>query len=165
MIGMRALSSLLAIAACALALAGCAADTTDVPSCGGGDASEVCQVFTIVNEERTSMGLAPYAWNAELALAAQRHAQDMVDQGYFDHTSRDGRTFADRAREAGYDASPRGENIAAGQRTPEQVMNSWMGSSGHRANILSTGSNEIGVGLVDFHWVQVFGQRSTPAGG
>lgn len=146
-------------------LASCAADAGSVPSCGGDDLGEVCQVFRIVNEERASMGLAPYAWNAELALAAQLHAEDMVAQGYFDHTSLDGRTFADRAREAGYDAAPRGENIAAGQRSPEQVMNSWMGSSGHRANILSDRSNEIGVGLFERHWVQVFGQRATPVGG
>jgi len=157
---MNALRLTLAAAAC-LALAGCANDTTtaDVPACGGDDASEVCAVFRIVNEERAAEGVHPLAWNAELALAAHLHAEDMVMQGYFDHASLDGRSFADRSIEAGYDASPRGENIAAGQRSPEQVMNSWMGSPGHRNNILATGSNEIGVGLFERHWVQVFGQR------
>ena len=141
-------------------IAGCGGDTPGlVEDCGGGDASEVCEVFRLVNAERASAGLPPYAWNAELALAAQRHAIDMVENDYFSHESLDGRSFVDRIEQAGYTASPRGENIAAGQRTPEQVMDSWMASSGHRANILAEGSNEIGVGLHDFHWVQVFGQR------
>lgn len=153
-----------AIALCFGLLAGCASEG-DVPACGGDDASEVCQVFRIVNEERAAQGLSPYAWNAELALAAQLHAEDMVAQGYFDRVSLDGRSFADRAREAGYDASPRGENIASGQRTPEQVMDAWMHSDGHRMNILSTGSNEIGVGLAENDWVQVFGQRAMPVTG
>lgn len=150
---------LVTVAVCAAL--GCANDTStaDVPRCGGDDASEVCEVFRIVNEERAAEGVHPLAWNAELALAAHLHAEDMVMQGYFDHASLDGRSFADRADEAGYDAAPRGENIAAGQRSPEQVMNSWMGSPGHRNNILATGSNEIGVGLFERHWVQVFGQR------
>ncbi|AKF11008.1 CAP domain-containing protein [Sandaracinus amylolyticus] len=145
-----------------LGLASCGGD--DVPpgtalECGGGEASEVCEVFRLVNAERASAGLPAYEWNAELAIAAQRHAVDMVENDYFSHESQDGRSFSDRADQAGYDAFATGENIAAGQRTPEQVMDSWMGSDGHRANILSDGSNEIGVGLSDFHWVQVFGHR------
>jgi uncharacterized protein YkwD len=130
------------------------------PACGAGDASEVCQVFRLVNEERAAAGLPAYAWDPYLALAAQRHAEDMAAQDYFDHTSLDGRSFSDRTREAGYDGSPRGENIARGYRTPEAVMEGWMSSPGHRANILSAGSNEIGVGLRDFRWVQVFGARA-----
>ena len=146
-------------------LAGCAADASSVSSCEPSDGAEVCAVFRLVNEARAAEGLAPYTYDRALALAAQLHAEDMVAQGYFRHDSLDGRSFADRAREAGYDASPRGENIASGQRTAEQVMQSWMGSSGHRANILSTRSNEIGVGLHDNRWVQVFGQRAVITGG
>lgn len=142
-------------------IAGCG-NTDAGPSCGAGDASEVCQVFRLVNEERAAAGLPPYAWDPYLALAAHRHAEDMAVNDYFDHTSLDGRSFADRAREAGYDASPRGENIAWGYPTPEAVMDGWMDSDGHRANILSAGSNEIGVGLYENHWVQVFGARSGP---
>ncbi|MCA9619975.1 MAG: CAP domain-containing protein [Myxococcales bacterium] len=128
-------------------------------TCGAEDGSDVCEVFGIVNEERAGMDLPAYAWNAELAQAAQLHAEDMVDQGYFDHTSLDGRDFSARAKDAGYDAFPSGENIAQGQKTPAQVMDSWMGSSGHRANILSADHSEIGVGLDGVTWVQVFGQR------
>jgi uncharacterized protein YkwD len=142
----------------ALLAAGCADMASVEPSCDEAT-SEVCEVFRLVNEERSANGLAPYEWNAELALAAQLHAEDMVAQDYFSHDSLDGRDFVQRARDAGYDGSPRGENIAAGQRTPEQVMQSWLGSSGHRANILSSSSTEIGVGFHQNHWVQVFGAR------
>lgn len=141
-----------------LGLVGCASDVND-PGAGCDDASEVCDVFRLVNEERASAGVPPYAWNGQLGDAAQLHAEDMVAQNYFDHASLDGRSFSDRAVEAGYDASPRGENIAAGQRNPASVMDSWMNSDGHRRNILSDGSNEIGIGLHERHWVQVFGFR------
>ena len=146
----------LAAAACCVLLVACG-EEGDGPDCGADDASEVCEVFRLVNAERDGAGLDPYGWSPELYRAAQDHAQDMVDQGYFSHDSLDGRSFSDRAEEAGYPGFPRGENIAAGQQTPEQVMDSWMNSQGHRANILSD-ADEIGVGLVDFHWVQVFGQ-------
>lgn len=128
-------------------------------ACDAGAGDDRCAVFELVNQERAAAGVAPLDWNPALATAAQLHAEDMVAQDYFDHDSPDGRSFSDRAREAGYDASPRGENIAAGQPDASSVMNSWMNSNGHRNNILSEGSNEIGVGLHERHWVQVFGQR------
>ena len=142
-----------------LLLPGCE-ESASVPDCNDDQDDETCAVFRIVNQERIDADLAPYAWDIELAIAAQRHAQDMVDNDYFDHSSQDGRSFSDRAKEAGYDAFPSGENIAKGQQDAAQVMDSWMNSDGHRANILSSGSNEIGVGLIDFTWVQVFGTRN-----
>lgn len=119
-----------------------------------------CDVFELVNAERLAAGLPPYAYNTDLALAAQDHARDMVQQDYFSHSSLDGRSFSDRVNETDYTGFPSGENIAAGQRDPESVMSSWMNSPGHRNNILSEGSNEIGIGFVDNHWVQVFGRAS-----
>jgi uncharacterized protein YkwD len=133
------------------------ADGTAVPDCTADMDAEVCAVFQLVNQERVSRGLAPYAWSPRLAVASQRHAEDMFEQDYFSHTSLDGRDFGDRADDAGYDGSPRGENIASGQRSAESVMNSWMNSTGHRNNILSASSNEIGIGLHQFYWVQNFG--------
>ena len=135
---------------------GCS-DATAVPGCTADMGAEVCAVFQLVNQERTSRGLEPYAWNSRLAVASQRHAEDMAAQNYFSHTSLDGRNFGDRADDADYEGSPRGENIAAGQGSAEAVMDAWMNSDGHRSNILSTGSNEIGIGLEDLHWVQNFG--------
>ena len=121
--------------------------------------SEQCQVFELVNIERAERGEEPLDYNSALEDAAQLHAEDMVENGYFDHQSQDGRSFSDRAIEAGYSGSPGGENIAAGQRSPDQVMNSWMNSDGHRRNILNGDFNEIGVGFHNNYWVQVFGRR------
>lgn len=121
--------------------------------------AEVCEVFEIVNQERASLSLPLLKWNPELAAAANDHAVDMETQNYFDHLSKNGRTFSQRAKEADYDAFPTGENIAKGQKNAKAVMQSWMTSNGHRRNILSVNSNEVGVGLRGPYWVQVFGQR------
>jgi uncharacterized protein YkwD len=121
--------------------------------------SQPCQVFELVNIERAEQGREPLKYNAALETAAQLHAEDMVENDYFSHASQDGRSFSDRADDAGYTGFPGGENIAAGQRSAEQVMNSWMNSDGHRRNILNGDFDEIGVGLHNNHWVQVFGVR------
>lgn len=136
---------------------GCSDGGGAVPDCTADMDAEVCAVFQLVNQERVSRGREPYAWNARLAVASQRHAEDMVANDYFSHTSQDGRTFGDRADDADYEGFATGENIAAGQGSAEAVMESWMNSDGHRNNILSTGSNEIGIGLHELHWVQNFG--------
>jgi uncharacterized protein YkwD len=93
-----------------------------------------------------------------LAAAAQAHSDDMAARGYFSHTSADGRSFADRITEAGY-PTPGGENIAQGQRSALEVHDAWMGSEGHRANILNCGYTAIGVGLhlETWTWTQDFG--------
>ena len=151
--------------ACSLSfVGGCAADTVEVSSDRGGadEGSLECQVFILVNQERADRGLELYGWDSELATAAELHALDMVDNDYFSHVSQDGRSFSDRTAEVGYTGGPRGENIAAGQRSAEQVMTSWMNSDGHRANILAENSNEIGIGHDSAHWVQVFGRGATP---
>lgn len=151
----------IAIWGLALGLFGCAGEGPGGATCAD-QTLEVCQVFTIVNQERAAEGLPAYGWSPELALSAQLHAEDMHANDYFSHESQDGRSFVDRTNAAGYMGAPRGENIARGQRSPEQVMESWMGSDGHRRNILAEGSNEIGVGFIDFHWVQVFGRGAEP---
>lgn len=136
---------------------GIAGSGLEATSCEDDLADDVCEVWRLVNEERANAGVDPVAWDASLAAAAQLHAEDMVAQDYFDHDSLDGRNFATRARDSGYSSCPRGENIAAGQRSPAAVMTAWMNSDGHRRNILSSGSDELGVGLHQNHWVQVFG--------
>jgi uncharacterized protein YkwD len=136
-----------------------AARSTSSDPCLATETPDACAVFDRVNEERGDRGLPPYGYDAALARAALGHARDMMEQDYFDHTSLDGRTFGDRAEDAGYSGFPSGENIALGQRSPAEVMQSWMDSQGHRENILSPRSNEIGVGVVDRDWVQVFGRE------
>jgi uncharacterized protein YkwD len=138
---------------------GGAATSRSPEPCPAIDTAEACAVFVLANQERQDRGLPPYGYDTALARAALGHAQDMMEQDYFDHTSLDGRTFGDRADDAGYSGFPSGENIALGQRTPAEVMESWMDSQGHRQNILSSRSSEIGVGVVARYWVQVFGRE------
>jgi len=124
------------------------------------------RVLEIVNEERALAGLAPVDMDVRLSEAAQLHSDDMGVNGYFSHTSQDGTTFDQRTVAASY--TPwwaLGENIAAGQDTPEEVMDAWMNSPGHRANILSSNFEHIGIGYVyvpgspyRHYWTQDFGR-------
>ena len=132
------------------------------------------KVFELVNEEREKAGVSPLEWCDGLAALAKAHSCDMCDRGFFDHTNPDGEGPSDRGR-LGHAGSYTfqsivpspyswgiAENIAMGQTTPAQVMNAWMNSSGHRANILNTSYTHIGVGLCDgchTHWTQNFGTR------
>ena len=102
-----------------------------------------------------------------MADAARGHSEDMGLQDYFSHTSLDGRTAGDRIEDAGYTWNAYGENIAAGQPTPEDVIDGWMSSSGHRANILDPNFCDIGVGYAyvaastyRHYWTQDFGRQS-----
>ncbi|WP_369275670.1 sigma-70 family RNA polymerase sigma factor [Streptomyces sp. R11] len=116
------------------------------------------QVLAITNAERAKAGCSPLKLDDRLARAAQLHSEDMSANDYFDHTSLDGRSFADRATAQGH-PSPGAENIAQGQSSPEAVMNAWMNSPGHRANLLNCSLATMGVGLAndDWTWTQVFG--------
>ncbi|WP_218150760.1 CAP domain-containing protein [Actinokineospora terrae] len=127
---------------------------------GSGQPEELA-VVEIVNARRAEAGCGPLRWNDKLATAARKHSQDMAVRGYFDHNSPDGRTPWDRIKAEGYTKAS-GENIAAGQATPEAVMTGWMNSPGHRANILNCKSTEIGVGMYKggsyrIYWTQTFG--------
>ena len=106
-------------------------------------------------------GCDPVHTDAKLARAALAHSEDMIARGYFSHNSPDGSSPWDRAKEAGYEV-PTGENIALGQKTADAVMDAWMNSEGHRANILNCSSKAIGMGMaVDSagtpYWTQMFG--------
>lgn len=129
------------------------------PPSSGGVAG---QVLALVNSQRSKAGCRAVRANSALQTAAQRHSADMAAKDYFSHTSKDGRTFADRIRAAGYRGSTIGENIAAGQSTASAVMRSWMASSGHRANILNCSFTALGVGHATggsygHYWTQDFG--------
>lgn len=118
------------------------------------------EVFDLVNQIRAENGLEPFVYNATLAQVARAHSQDMIDRGFFDHTNPDGDGPGDRVSAAGVRWSQVAENIAAGQRTPEEVVTSWMNSPGHRANILGS-CKELGVGLAlggsyGCYWTQCF---------
>ncbi|AZQ32565.1 sigma-70 family RNA polymerase sigma factor [Streptomyces cyaneochromogenes] len=123
----------------------------------------VGQVVALVNKERSAAGCGPLAEDGLLNKAAQGHSEDMAARGFFDHTNPDGEDPGRRITEAGYRWSTYGENIAQGQQTPEAVMESWMNSPGHRANILNCSFKDIGVGIHDGSggpwWTQNFGAK------
>jgi uncharacterized protein YkwD len=111
------------------------------------DAGVEAEVLNIVNQERAKAGCQPVTADSRLATAARLHSEDMAARNFFDHTNPDGVSFADRITKAGYRWSGAGENIAKGQTTPASVMESWMNSPGHRANILNCGFKNLGVGV------------------
>ncbi|MFF8276003.1 sigma-70 family RNA polymerase sigma factor [Streptomyces lateritius] len=128
----------------------------------GADATAAQQVIGLVNSERAQAGCGALTENALLTEAAQGHSEDMAARDFFDHTDPDGKGPGERVTATGYAWSTYGENIAMGQRTAAQVMESWMNSPGHRANILNCSFKEIGIGLHHDggpYWTQVFGAR------
>ncbi len=114
------------------------------------------QVFDIVNQERANNGLSPLRLDAKLSAMAKDKAIDMYTNNYFDHNSPTYGSPFDMMRSYGISFSYAGENIAKGQRTPQEVMNAWMNSPGHRANILNPNYNTIGVAYYKGEWVQEF---------
>lgn len=118
------------------------------------------QVLELVNRDRANHGLGKVTMTAELNEAAARRAQEIVST--FSHTRPDGRSCFSVLSECGVSYSSCGENIAAGQRTAEDVERGWMNSPGHKANILNTNYSHIGVGYVTVpggygtYWVQIF---------
>ena len=122
-------------------------------------ADYAAQVVALVNQERAAQGLSALGGNDRLQQAADKRAQEIIE--LFSHDRPDGTacyTVLSEYGVSGYWTA--GENIAAGQSTPEQVMNSWMNSSGHRANILNGSFDTIAVGCAEsggrLYWVQLF---------
>lgn len=118
------------------------------------------ELLKLVNQERVSRGLNPLTLNKELSDSAFKHSKDMKDNiKNLNHTGSDGSQFWERAKRDNYQGSAKGENIAWGQRTPQQVHNAWMNSPPHRANILTEGITEMGIGRDGNFWTQVFGSN------
>lgn len=122
------------------------------PNAGG----TIQAVLTLVNQERARLGRAPLQLSPELTTAALLHTRDMNAGGFLSHTGSNGSQVSQRVDAAGFRWSNVGENVAQGQRSPAEVMNSWMNSPGHRRNILSPGFTHIGISRVGNHWTQVF---------
>ena len=118
-----------------------------------------------VNAERAKASLQSLTWCPALARSATAHSADMAKNSYFEHESLDGREVADRAKAQGYDYQTVGENIAVGQRDVAEVMDGWMNSPGHRANILRATFTHFGSsvatgdfkGFESIYWTQNFG--------
>ncbi|MBY3618429.1 SCP-like extracellular [Acinetobacter sp. CUI P1] len=116
----------------------------------------VQQVLNLVNKERTNAGLKALSLNSELSKMAMAKAKDMYDNNYFDHQSPTYGSPFDMMKAFGISYSSAGENIAKGQKSAEEVMNQWMNSPGHRANILNSSFTEIGIASYNSEWVQEF---------
>jgi len=128
------------------------------------------EVVELVNLERAAAGRPPLEIDVRLMESAQLHSEDMAAGNFVSHTGSGGSTFVQRIEAAGYTPWWRlAENVAGGQPTPAAVVAAWMGSSGHRANILNPDLEDIGVGYAydaattyRHHWTQNFGWTPTP---
>ncbi len=116
------------------------------------------EVIRLVNEIRAQNGLSPLKADWQLSRVARFKSQDMKDKKYFSHQSPTYGSPFEMIKNFGISFKAAGENIAYGYKTPQAVVNSWMNSSGHRANILNSTYNKIGVGYVESgnYWTQMF---------
>lgn len=163
-VGIVALSLLLSLGACGSGQSSLVPGYKDPGPSGWSETDKQLEiaVVAIVNKYRAS-GLDcggtqmppvdPVQMAPPLQLAARLHSADMVDQGYFSHTSKDGRSPAQRMKDAGAtNLGAWGENIAAGSTTAEAVMKQWVGSSGHCKNFMSKSFKFIGLGKKNSTW-------------
>ncbi|MGW7074777.1 CAP domain-containing protein [Streptomyces sp. NPDC054866] len=132
------------------------------PFSGQGLAEWAAAVLRLTNAERTAAGLRPLSPDPILTVAAQGHSADMIARAFYSHTSPEGGEPWHRASAAGSTHRAIGENIACGQRTPAEVVDGWMNSPGHRANILKPSFTHLGVGFAGggsagTYWTQLFG--------
>jgi uncharacterized YkwD family protein/spore coat assembly protein SafA len=132
-------------------------DKVNIPNIDATKNIEV-QVQQLVNNERSKAGLKPLQMDWELQRTARIKACDMAENRYFSHQSPSYGSPFDMMKQFGITYKTAGENIAQGQRTPQEVMQSWMNSQGHRENILKREYTHIGVGYCEQgnHWVQMF---------
>lgn len=116
------------------------------------------QVVELTNQERAKQGLEPLELDTELSAVAGDKSLDMQKNDYFSHTSPTYGSPFDMLRDYGIDYRTAGENIAMGHTSPEQVVQGWMNSEGHRKNIMNPNFTHIGVGYVEDgnYWTQMF---------
>jgi uncharacterized YkwD family protein/spore coat assembly protein SafA len=129
-----------------------------IPSQDAGVLAFEKKVVELVNAERAKRGLSALTYDWEVSRVARYKSQDMKDRGYFSHESPTYGSPFQMLRSFGISYRSAGENIAKGYSTPEAVVNGWMNSSGHRANILNASYTHIGVGYVagGHYWTQMF---------
>ena len=133
-------------------------DQTPEDNTGSMQGDFASQVAALVNAERAKYGLSALTVDTKVQQAALVRAKETAQS--FSHTRPNGSSFSTALTEAGVSYRTAGENIAYGQTTPQQVMNAWMNSSGHRANILNANYTTIGVGYTVIngtaYWAQLF---------
>ena len=136
----------------------------NIPGVNATAQSYTYEVVKLVNVERSKVGLPPLKENWELSRVDRYKSEDMIEKNYFSHTSPTYGSPFQMMQDFGISYQAAGENIAAGQRTPAEVVEAWMNSEGHRKNILSPTYTEIGVGYVKggsygHYWTQMFIKR------
>ena len=119
------------------------------------------QVLDLVNAERTKRGISALTLDSNLSSVATKKSQDMVNKNYFDHTSPTYGSPFDMMKQFGISYRTAGENIAKGQKNPQEVVTAWMNSEGHRKNILNPNFTNLGVGIAKdskgtTYWTQMF---------
>lgn len=126
-----------------------------------GETTQAQEVLKLVNQERSKQGLKALTLNTKLTSVANMKAKDMAVNNYFSHQSPTYGSPFQMLQQYGVSYSSAGENIASGQTSAQEVMNSWLNSSGHRANILNSNYTQLGVGYYKggsygTYWVQLF---------
>ncbi|HCQ5968732.1 TPA: sporulation protein [Clostridioides difficile] len=119
------------------------------------------EVVDLVNIERAKAGLNPLTLDSSISNVATKKSQDMIDNNYFSHNSPTYGSPFDMLKKFGISYKTAGENIAMGQKTPKEVVNTWMNSEGHRKNIMNPNFSKIGVGVAQksggsIYWTQIF---------
>ncbi|MFF5703750.1 CAP domain-containing protein [Streptomyces sp. NPDC012794] len=129
------------------------------PQAPGAPSDALTKVLELVNQARAAAGCPAVTINEKLTKAAQDHSADMAAHRNMSHTGSDGSDAGRRLTRAGYEWRTYGENVAYGYNSPEQVMEGWMNSPGHKRNILDCSYKEIGIGLAQpgQYWTQDFG--------
>ncbi len=125
------------------------------------ETTQAAEILNLVNQERAKAGVPALTLSEKLTSIAYTKAKDMADKNYFSHQSPTYGSPFDMLKQFGVSYSYAGENIAAGQKTAAEVMNNWMNSSGHKANILNKNYTQLGVGFYrggqyGTEWVQLF---------
>jgi len=157
---MRARIALTLVLVAALSIGGCSSHSgpPTAPLLGGGtsDDARVQMFVQLVNAYRQSIGLNALIWDQTAADVAFEHSRDMVLRGYFSHDTPEGVTPAERLSAAGIRFSVAGENIAFGYLNADAVLQAWLDSPDHRANIEYPGFTHHGVGRYGTYWTHVF---------
>lgn len=133
----------------------------NIPTVSSSTTAYEAEVVRLVNQRRAEHGLKPLTQDWQLSRVARYKSQDMKDLGYFSHTSPTYGSPFQMMKSFGISYRTAGENIAKGYASPEAVVNAWMNSPGHRANILNSTYTHIGVGFVSSgnYWTQMFISR------
>jgi uncharacterized protein YkwD len=135
-----------------------AAPQVQQPAAPAVHATDAQAVLNIVNQERAKNGLGPLVLDSRLSAVAQAYAQDMQTRNYFsrEHLTPEGKDLRGRLQDGAARFSAAAENIAFGQQSPQEVMQTWIDSPGHKSNIMNPQFGKLGVGRAGIYWVQVF---------